>query len=160
VESVDNLHIRLADADDDAFVLGLVERFVTGFELPAWRKRADCAQGIRLDLARHLSEQPAGSHVFVAEDDDGQRVGFIHLQTMKDYFTGAQNCHISDLVTAPKHEGKGVGSALLAYSERFAHDHHCRHVTLAVFEGNARARSLYESKGYGVEILRMVKPVK
>lgn len=159
METVDNLHIRLADADDDAFVLGLVDRFVTGFELPAWRKRADCAQGIRLDLARHLSEQPAGSHVFVAEDDDGERVGFIHLQTMKDYFTGAQNCHISDLAVADGQDGKGVGRALLAFAERWAREHRCRHVQLAVFPTNTRAIRLYERSGFGVEMLRMMKPL-
>lgn len=159
MDAQSGIHIRLADAGDDDFILGLVDRFVD-FELPRWRRRGETAEGIRRDIARHLREQPAGSHLFVAEDDDGERVGFLHLMLMTDFFTGAQNCHISDLVTAPRHEGKGVGSALLAYSERFAREHHCRHVTLAVFEGNTRARSLYESKGYGVELLRMVKPVK
>ena len=124
----------------------------TGYRAAKWTKQAEFfpSPGV-------LSER---THLFVAEDDDGERVGFLHLMLMTDFFTGAQNCHISDLATAPGHEGKGVGSALLAYSERFAREHHCRHVTLAVFEGNARARSLYESKGYGIELLRMVKPVK
>ncbi|MEO8670607.1 MAG: GNAT family N-acetyltransferase [Tahibacter sp.] len=153
------IHIRLADAGDDDFILGLVERFV-GFDLPKWRRRGETAEGIRRDIARHLREQPAGSHLYVAEDDDGERVGFLHLQTMPDFFTGALNCHISDLVTAPGHDGKGVGGALLAYSERWARDHHCRHVTLNVFEGNQRARALYEKHGYGIETLRLAKPVK
>ena len=153
------IHIRLADAGDDDFILGLVERFV-GFELPKWRRRGETAEGIRRDIARHLREQPAGSHLYVAEDDDGERVGFLHLQTSPDFFTGAQNCHISDLVTAPDHDGKGVGAALLAYSERWARDHHCRHVTLNVFDGNEHARRLYAKHGYGVETLRMVKPIK
>lgn len=153
------IHIRLADAGDDDFILGLVERFVD-FDLPRWRRRGETAEGIRRDIARHLREQLPGSHLFVAEDDDGTLVGFLHLQLVTDFFTGAQNCHVSDLATARGHDGKGVGSALLAYSERFAREHHCRHVTLAVFEGNARARALYESKGYGVEVLRLAKPVK
>ena len=159
MEAESGIHIRLADAGDDDFILGLVDRFVS-FELPRWRRKGETAEGIRRDIARHLREQPAGSHLFVAEDDDGERVGFLHLQTVTDFFTGAQNCHISDLAVTPGHDGKGVGRALLAYSERWAREHHCRFVTLSVFEGNTRARELYAAQGYGVELLRMVKPVK
>ncbi len=154
-----NIHIRLADADDDEFILGLVPRFVEGFNLPAWRRRGECAEHVRVDLARHLSEQPPGSHVFVAENDDGERVGFIHLQTMKDFFSNAQICHISDLAVDRKHDGEGIGSALLAYAERWAREHKFRHLQLAVFEGNQRARKLYERSGFGVELLCMVKPL-
>lgn len=154
-----DIRIRLAAADDDAFVLGLVRRFVE-FELPPWRRRGECAKGIRDDLARHLAEQPPGSHVFVAEDDDGERVGFLHLQTVSDYFTGAQNCHIADVAVAPAHEGRGVGSALLAFAEDWARQHHCRHLTLAVFPGNERARSLYERHGFGIDLLRMARPIR
>lgn len=154
-----DLSIRLASADDDDFILGLVARFVE-FELPPWRRRGECAQGIRNDIERHLAEQPPGSHVFVAENADGARVGFLHLQVVTDYFTAAQNCHISDLAVAPAFDGQGVGAALLAHAEAWARAHHCRHLTLAVFPGNTRARALYERHGYGVDVLRMAKPVR
>lgn len=160
MDTESDLHIRLADADDDEFILGLVERFVEGFELPPWRRRGDCAEGVRQDLGRHLTEQPPGSHVFVAENDDGERVGFIHLQLVHDFFVRVQNCHISDLAVARGHDGKGVGSALLAYAERFGREHRCRHVQLAVFPGNTRARALYERSGFGVEMVRMMKPLR
>jgi len=99
--------IRLAEDDDD-FILGLVPRFVD-FSLPPWRRRHECIEGIRKDLSRHLDEQPANSFLFVAEDDDGEPVGFIHLQKTQDYFTGRSNCHISDIAVAPQHEGRGQG---------------------------------------------------
>lgn len=153
------LLIRLANADDDAFILGLVARFVE-FELPPWRKRGECANGIRADVERHLAEQPAGTHIFVAEDESGQRVGFLHLQTVTDYFTTTRNCHISDLAVAPGCDGRGIGRALLAHAERWAREHHCRHMTLAVFPGNERARALYERVGYGIDLLRMAKLLK
>jgi GNAT superfamily N-acetyltransferase len=35
----------------------------------------------------------------------------------------------------------------------------CRFMTLGVFPGNERARALYERHGYGVELLRMAKPL-
>ena len=151
--------VRLAHADDDEFILGLANRFVA-FELPPWRKRSETLAGIRTDIARHLRDLPPASHLFVAEDDVGERLGFLHLQTQTDFFIGVLNCHISDLVVAPEHDGKGVGSALLRYADRWAKEHRCRHLTLAVFPGNERARKLYEHHGYGVETLRMAKPVK
>jgi ribosomal protein S18 acetylase RimI-like enzyme len=153
-----SLTIRLARADDDEFILGLCERFVE-FDLPAWRRRHECARGIRDDVERHLNEQPAGSHLFVVDDEDDARVGFLHLQTVTDHFTGAQNCHISDLAVAPGRDGRGIGSALLAFAEDWAKQHRCRHLTLAVFPGNERARALYERHGYGLDLLRMAKPV-
>lgn len=160
MDSEANIHIRLADADDDDFILGLVPRFVEGFELPAWRRRGECAEHIKLDIARHLSEQPPGSHVFVAENDDGERVGFIHLQTVKDFFSDGQNGHISDLAVDSDHAGEGVGRALLAYAERWAREHKYRHLQLAVFPGNERARAIYEKAGFGVEMMRLAKPLR
>lgn len=155
----DPIHVRLAHADDDAFILSLADRFVD-FELPAWRKRSETLTGIREDIARHLNELPPGSHLFVAEDDDGESVGFLHLQTHRDFFTGAMNCHISDVVVEPSRDGKGVGSAMLEFAEGWAREHRCRFLTLAVFPGNQRARDFYEQHGFGVELLRMAKPVK
>ena len=152
-------HVRLAHADDDEFILGLTERFVA-FDLPPWRKRSETLNGIRSDIARHLHELPPASHLFVAENDAGERVGFLHLQTHKDFFTGALNCHISDIVVARAFEGCGAGSALLEFAERWAKEHRCRFVTLGVFPANARAIAMYERHGYGTELLRMVKPVR
>lgn len=154
-----DLHIRLARADDDEFILALAERFVA-FELPAWRKRSETLAGIRADIARHLRDLPAGSHLFVAEGDSGERCGFLHLQTQKDFFTGVLNCHISDIVVAPDFDGRGIGRALLDFAEHWAKEHRCRFMTLAVFPNNERARNLYERHGYGIELLRMAKPVK
>lgn len=153
-----SLLIRLAE-DDDEFILALVPRFVD-FTLPDWRRRHECIEGIRQDLLKHLEDQPANSYLFVAEDSDGERVGFIHLQRTADFFTGRSNCHISDLAVAPHHEGKGVGGALLAHAEQWARDHHCHMVTLAVFPGNQRARELYEANGYATDLLRLAKPVR
>lgn len=152
-------HIRQAEAEDEQFILTLADHFV-GFELPAWRKRTECAQGIRRDLIHHLDDPPPTSWLYVAEDDEGERVGFLHLQKLKDFFTGRLNCHISDLAAAPGAEGQGVGSALLEFTEDWAREHKCELVTLAVFPGNERARKLYEGNGFQTEMLRLAKPVR
>jgi ribosomal protein S18 acetylase RimI-like enzyme len=152
------LLIRLAEDDDD-FILALVPRFVD-FTLPPWRRRHECIEGIRKDLLRHLEDQPANSYLFVAEDADGERVGFIHLQRTADFFTGRSNCHVSDLAVSPQYEGNGVGQALLLHAEDWAREHHCQLVTLAVFPGNERARALYERSGYAPDLLRLAKSVR
>jgi ribosomal protein S18 acetylase RimI-like enzyme len=153
-----SLHIRVARNSDRAFILSLVPRFVA-FELPAWRDREESAGGIRRDLERHLDERPETSHLFVAEIEAGEPAAFLHIVRMTDFFTGAPNCHISDLAVAPGMDGRGIGARLLEFSEAFARDHGCRFITLGVFPGNARARALYERHGYGVELLRMTKPL-
>ena len=102
-----DLLIRAANADDDEFIFGLIERFVD-FDLPKWRKRNVVMEGIRADLSRQIDEPSPGSFLFVAEDDStGERVGFLHLQTVTDFFTGRQNCHVSDLAVARGHDGHG-----------------------------------------------------
>ena len=150
--------IRLAE-DDDEFIPGLVPRFVD-FPLPPWRKRHECIEGIRSDLVRHLEEQPANSFLFVAEDEDGERVGFLHLQKTQDFFTGRSNCHVSDLAVAQEHEGRGVGTALLAHAEAWAREHRCALLTLGVFPGNERANRLYEASGFAPDLLRLAKPLR
>jgi ribosomal protein S18 acetylase RimI-like enzyme len=149
--------IRPATAGDDPFILGLVERF-TDFELPPGRDRATTTAGIRADLERHLRELPASSHFFIAETD-GAPAGFIHLQLVDDFFGAGLLCHVSDLAIAPGQEGRGLAGRLLAFAESFARRHGCVRLTLSVFEGNARARALYERHGFGVDLLRMGKPL-
>lgn len=149
--------IRPALRQDEAFILSLVERF-TDFPLPAGRTRAELDAGIRADIERHLRDRPDTSHLFVIEDD-GRPAGFLHLQLTEDFFGGGTHCHISDLAIAPGHEGRGLAGRLLAHAEAFARSHDCRRLTLAVFPGNARARALYERHGFGVDMIRMGKPL-
>lgn len=152
------LRVRLAEDDDD-FILALAPRLVD-FTLPPWRRRHECLGGIRNDLARHLDEQPANNFLLVAEDESGERVGLLELQKTQDFFTGHINCHISNIVVVPAHERRGIGKALMAYAESWAREHRCALVTLAVFPGNERARAMYEASGYGVDLVRMAKPVR
>lgn len=153
-----DLIIRMARADDDDFIIGLAPRFAE-FNLPPWRKRNDFIHWLRAELTRYTRDLPPASHLFVAEDEDGQRVGFVHLLTMKDAYSDASNCHVSDLACAPGHDGQGIGAALLAHAESWARRHRCRHLTLAVFPGNERAIGLYQSQGFAVEVQRMVKKI-
>lgn len=152
------MSIRPAVPKDEAFILSLVERF-TDFPLPAGRTREELDAGIRADLERHLRERPESSRFFVIEEEEGRPAGFLHLQRVEDFFGGGPHCHVSDLAIAPGHEGRGLAGRLLAHAEAFGRAHGCRRLTLSVFPGNARARALYERAGFGVDLLRMGKPL-
>ncbi len=151
--------IRPADASDDEFILSLVGRFVD-FELPAWRRRIDCANGIRRDLRRALDQSPLSDTLFIAEDESGERLGFLRLQKTRDFFSGRVNCHVSDIAVAGGREGRGIGRALLDHAQAWAKKQRCALITLAVFPGNSRARELYERAGFREDLLRLAKRVR
>jgi ribosomal protein S18 acetylase RimI-like enzyme len=157
IQAGDNeLLIRAAEPADDDYIISLAPRWAE-FELPKGRKRLVVIEGIRRDLRKHLDGNLAGSFMFIAETDEGEAAGFLHLQLVTDFFSGKQNCHISDLAVSPGWDGRGVARALLAYAENFAREHRCERLTLAVFPANARGRKLYEAAGYEIDTLRMAK---
>ncbi|MGH8234634.1 MAG: GNAT family N-acetyltransferase [Rhodanobacteraceae bacterium] len=153
------IRIRPATPDDEDFILTLAPRFVA-FDLPKGRSKRKTLAGIRGRIERDLRELPPGDRFFVAEDASSQRIGFLHLQIQRDFFSAARACHISDLAAAPGHDGEGIGHALLEHSRQWAKDNRCRLLTLSVFPGNARARALYESTGFRPDLLRMIKPLR
>lgn len=150
--------IRPAIPGDDAFIIDLADRF-TDCPLPPGRDRDTTTAGICADLVKHLRERPASSHFFVIEHA-GERAGFLHLQLVDDFFGAGLLCHISDLAIAPGHEGHGLAGRLLGFAEDFARERGCVRLTLAVFEGNTRARALYERFGFATDLLRMGKPLQ
>jgi ribosomal protein S18 acetylase RimI-like enzyme len=156
-----SFEIRPATPDDTGFILSLAPRFV-GFALPKGRRKRETLAGIRADIERALRDAPPADHFFVAEEAgaEPERVGFLHLQVQRDFFSGARACHISDLAVATGKDGRGIGFALLAHAETWAHGHRCKLLTLGVFPGNTRARALYERAGFTTELLRMTKPVR
>ena len=54
-------------------------------------------------------------------------------------------------------QGAGVGGALLRFAEDWATERGYATITLNVFDGNRRARSVYERRGYAAETLRYLK---
>ena len=54
-------------------------------------------------------------------------------------------------------EGRGAGAALMRAAEDWARATGYTKLTLNVFEGNQRARQVYERFGYQVETVRYVK---
>ena len=148
--------VRRATSDDARWVLPLSAR-LHEFGPPAWRQRAemDAAVAESIGAAIHLPVE--GQVVFVAEDEQGAPAGFIHLHPATDFFTHETHTHVSDIVVAPAAEGRGVARVLMAAADDWARSLGHRLVTLNVFEGNTRARRLYERLGYAADTLKMTR---
>ena len=151
--------VRPARDEDGEFILALVPRLME-FGPPPWYDAAEMVATDLETIGRVLKETPAGAAVFVAEDDAGARLGFIHLNSTVDYFTREEVGHVSDVVVAPGGEGRGVGRALMAAGEEWARGRGYRLLTLNAFSRNTRARRLYERLGYGEDMVKYVKELR
>ena len=149
--------IRAATVDDHAFILDLVDRLAS-FEVPAWRPKAELIEGDRRPLRNWFETPKQDEAIFVAELD-GQRAGYAYLVTLVDFFTERPHAHLSVLAVTEAAEGKGVGSALLDRSVAWAKQRHSDRLTLSALVTNARARALYERRGFGGEYIRYVLPL-
>jgi len=96
--------------------------------------------------------------MFIAELDR-RPAGCAYLVTLIDYFNERPHAHLSVLAVAADAEGKGVGSALLEQSVAWAKERQSDRLTLSALVTNARARALYERRGFGGEYIRYVLPL-
>ena len=161
--------IRAAVAGDRDFVLAMADRLVS-FDVPAFRTKAELAEGDRRALAAWFDRPQddslaearsaeADEALFVAELD-GQPAGCAYLVTLVDYFNERPHAHLSVLAVTAAAEGKGVGSALLDRSEAWARQRGSDRLTLSALVTNSRARGLYERRGFAGEYTRYVLLLK
>jgi GNAT superfamily N-acetyltransferase len=148
--------IRPARPGDGDFVLGLAPRLLEFDALPG-RDRARMVARDRLVLAQVLEAPPADSALFIAEDDVGRAIGFVHLTTAEDYYSASLTAHIADVVVTPEASGRGVGSALIAHAETWARERGFSMLTLNVFCANRRARDVYARLGFQEEWIRCIR---
>jgi GNAT superfamily N-acetyltransferase len=153
-----SIRIRSARSDDEAFLLSLLPRLAE-FSLPPWRTGAEVIAAEERTVRSALAQLRPGDELLVAEGPEGERLGFIHLETESDYFRGQAYTHIGILVVGRSGEGAGVGRALIEAAEESARARGDPMVTLNVFDGNAHARAVYERLGYAPEVVRYVKPM-
>jgi GNAT superfamily N-acetyltransferase len=148
--------IRTADARDREWILPLSAR-LHDFGPPPWRHRAEMDEAVARAIGVALDSPGGDAAVFAAEDADRRPLGFVHVHTARDFFTGEEHGHVSDIVVAAGAEGRGVGRALMAAGERWSRARGHRLLSLNVFEANTRARSLYERLGFASDTMKLVK---
>lgn len=159
--------IRPATPADLAFVVDLAGRLVDGFDAPPHRTKPELIEGDRRALDAWFTRLRQGSGaagregeaIYVAELD-GAPAGCAYLVTLVDYFNQRPHAHLSVLAVRADAEGKGVGSALLDRSVAWAKEQQSDRLTLSALVTNARARALYERRGFGGEYIRYVLPIQ
>ena len=155
----DSLTIRPARPGDRDWILSLAPR-LHEFGPPPWRPRDVMDRAVTASIDGALTTPEPDQTVLVAEGGAREPVGFVHLHAATDFHTGERHGHVSDIVVAPGAEGCGVGAALMAAAEDWARARGFRLLTLHVFEGNTRARALYERLGYRLDIVKMLKTLR
>jgi len=153
------IQIRSAAVSDTEFIVSLIPR-LTEFGLPDWRNAAEMtAKDIEI-LTAGLLNPPRGTAIFIAQDGEGTRLGFIHLKTGTDYYNDETHGHISDIIVAPEGEGRGIARLLMMKAEDWARSNGYRWLTLSVFAQNTHAREVYRRLGYGEDIMKYVKELE
>jgi GNAT superfamily N-acetyltransferase len=153
------LIIRPATEADRAFALGLVPRLRSFGTVPL-RSIEDLDAAERRTLGDAFDNLPADAALLVAEHPRDGALGFAYAVTATDYFTQEAHGHLAIIAVAEAGEGRGVGRALMAAVEEWAAGRGYRLLTLNVFDGNGRARDLYEKNGFGVDMLRLIKELR
>lgn len=149
------LAIRPAEARDLSFVLALVPRLVA-LDLPRWRDAEAIRRHSERLLREALEDPTEGTDVLVAEDANGP-LGFVHVETVRDFFNGEEQGYVANLAIARAAEGRGVGRALMDAAEQWTRSRGMRRMSLYVFASNEHARGFYARVGYAEDSLKLVK---
>ncbi len=152
------LAIRPCTLDDHDFVLDVAAR-LADFPRPHWRTAEQIIGAESRALDAHFRDPREGAALLIAQDGGAVRLGFVFLETARDYFTGERHGHVGMLAVTAESEGTGAGRALLEAAERWAREQHFTRLSLNVFERNRHARAVYEHLGYEPETLRYVKAI-
>jgi GNAT superfamily N-acetyltransferase len=147
--------IREGTAADRDFVIDTARRFAA-FGPPPWRSALEVVTGEVRCLDEFFDGRLKGPALLIAEDA-GVPVGFAFLEPAVDYFSGDTHGHVGMIAVTEAAEGRGAGAALMRAAEDWAKATGYQKLTLNVFEGNRRAREMYERFGYQVETVRYVK---
>jgi GNAT superfamily N-acetyltransferase len=119
------------------------------------------AYALELSRAEQATTLPDGmqtpGHDFFVATVDGEVVGNLWLFT--DPHQPVQSTYIYDIEINEPHRGKGLGRALLTAAESWCAEHGSTSARLNVFAPNTTARALYESSGYSLTSMHMMKRI-
>lgn len=152
-----SIRTRSATTADRTFIAETAVR-LADFGPPSWRTPGEIVTPEVQALEAFFVTPLPGSAMFVVEDDD-ERLGFVLLERRVDYFTRRAHGHVSIIAITDAAEGRGAGTALMSAAEAWAREQGFGLLTLNVFDGNRRARAMYERCGFQVETLKYVKPL-
>jgi ribosomal protein S18 acetylase RimI-like enzyme len=100
--------------------------------------------------ARFIGERLANdeSAIFVAENGDGQAVGFVQLYPSFSSVSAARVYVLNDLFIAPQARRGSVARRLMDAAADYARGHGAIRLSLSTGTANLAAQALYESQGW------------
>jgi GNAT superfamily N-acetyltransferase len=159
------ISVREGTSADRDFVIDTARRFAA-FGPPPWRSALEVVTGEVRCLDEFFDGRLPDRTLLIAEDvpaepgpqhGEGAPAGFAFLEPAVDYFSGEPHGHLGMIAVTERAEGHGTGAALMHAAEDWARARGYAKLTLNVFEGNTRARTVYERFGYKVETVKYVK---
>lgn len=148
------IRVRPYTASDREFVLGLAPRLAIG--IPPWRDAQKMTETARGWIIESIKQHGTKTMVFVAEDEQGSRLGFATV-SHSTHFTGVGQAYIGELATDEAAEGQGVGKALAEACEQWAREQGFGILALSTGAANERALGFYRHMGYQDEDVTLVK---
>ena len=133
--------IRAARPDDVSTIAALIR------ELAEYEHLAHEVVLDEVVLAEHLFGLRPYAEVLIAEDDDGQAVGFALFFHNFSTFLGRPGIYLEDLFVRPEARGHGLGKALLVELARLARARDCGRIEWAVLDWNEPSIAFYRSLG-------------
>ena len=148
------IHVRPYVADDRTFVLGLAPRLLIG--IPPWRDPHLWLTAFQDWITASIEQHGQKTMVLVAENDQGERLGFATL-SHDTHFTGEHQAYVNELATSEVAEGSGVGTALIQACEQWAREQGYRILALSTGAANRRALGFYHHLGFRDEDVKLIK---
>jgi GNAT superfamily N-acetyltransferase len=139
--------IRAARAGDEDFIVGLVPRFVEN-GIAGGHTRDEVVEGTARVLREALHAQRSGEVLLIATDEQGAPSGFVYAVTERDFFTGEEYAHVSEIAVA--RSGDGTGAALMDAAEAWSRARGHRLMTLNVVDTNVDAQRFYARRGFAI----------
>lgn len=132
-----------ADAGDAATVLALLDAYARD----PMGGGAPLSADVRSSVIAGLAATPTAFSLIASVG--GEPVGLANCFWGYSTFAARPLVNIHDMVVLADYRGRGVGTALFAAIEAMAAARGACKVTLEVLSGNAPAKALYASLGYG-----------
>lgn len=140
-------------ADRD-FILSLAPRLAIGI-LP-WRDPERMIATARGWITESIEQHGKKTMVFVAEDEQGERLGFATV-SHSTHFTGLGQAYMGELAVREEAEGCGVGKAVAQACEQWSREQGYQFLSLTTGAANERALAFYRHLGYLDEDITLVK---
>lgn len=89
----------------------------------------------------------SNTKLFVAADET-QFIGYVALNIHPALHVNGLECVVRELYVRDEYQGKGIGTIIMAYAERYAKKRGCKRMSLATKWDDEKQKNFYESIGF------------